>query len=160
MFVSSSFNTYVNLPKKKIDPTKKLWSSLLIETGNLVVEIHYNANLLNTRLSNPHAKIPISGKPSKSGLIGVWHKDNLYLGTSIIGNENPHPTNIDSRTKSIRMTPRSQLFFDKLFFSSLKNQGREIIPPTPNKYDKRSLLIWKLSTLTCLVMPLFILTSN
>jgi hypothetical protein len=27
----------------------------------------------------------------------------------------PHPTNIDSRTRNIRMTPRRQLFFDKLF---------------------------------------------
>jgi hypothetical protein len=79
---------------------------------------------------NPYAKTPIPGKPSKSGLIGVWHKDNLYLGTNIIGNENPHPTNIDSRTRSIRMTPRRQLFFDKSFFSSLENHGRKIISPT------------------------------
>ena len=75
---------------------------------------------------------------SKPGLIGVWHKDNLYLGISTTGNENLHPTNIDSQTRSIRMTPRSQLFFDKLFLSSLENQGREIIPPTHNKCGKRS----------------------
>jgi hypothetical protein len=31
------------------------------------------------------------GKPSKSGLIGVWHKDHLYLGTSTIGNGKPQP---------------------------------------------------------------------
>jgi len=30
-----------------------------------------DANLLNTRSGNPHAKIPIPGKPSKSGLIEV-----------------------------------------------------------------------------------------
>jgi hypothetical protein len=30
------------------------------------------------------------GRPSKSSLIGVWHKDNLYLGISTIGNGNPH----------------------------------------------------------------------
>jgi hypothetical protein len=102
-------------------------------------------NLLNTRSSNSHAKIPIPEKPSKSGLmIRVWHKDNLYLDTSTIGNGNPHPTNINSRTTCIRMTPRSQLFFDKLFFSSLENQGREINPPPHNKCDKRNLLIWKL----------------
>jgi hypothetical protein len=35
---------------------------------------------------NPHAKTRILGKPSKSGLIGVSHEDNLYLGTSTIGN--------------------------------------------------------------------------
>jgi hypothetical protein len=49
----------------------------------------------------------IPRKPSKSGLIGVWHKDNLYLGTNTIGNGNPHLTSIDLRTRSIRMTPRS-----------------------------------------------------
>jgi len=93
---------------------------------------------------NPHIKTPISKNPSKSGSIEVWHKDNLYLGTNTIGNENPHPMNIDSRTRSVRMTPWSQLFFDKLFFSSLENQGKKIIPPTHNKCGKRSLLIWKL----------------
>jgi len=92
-----------------------------------------DANLLNTRSSDPDAKTPILGKPSKSSLIGVWYKDNLYLGTGTIGNENPHPTNIDSQTRSIRMMPRSQLLFDKSFFSYLENQGREIIPPTHNK---------------------------
>jgi hypothetical protein len=76
-----------------------------------------DANLVIMWLRNPHAKTPIPRKPSKSGLIGVWHKDKLYLGTSTIANGNSHPTNIDSRTKSIRMTPRRQLFFDKSFFS-------------------------------------------
>jgi len=89
-----------------------------------------DANLVITWSRNPHAKTPIPGKPSKSGLIGMGHKDNLYLGTSTIENEDPHPTNIDSRTKSIRMTPRRQLFFDKSFFSSLENHEREIISPT------------------------------
>jgi hypothetical protein len=41
--------------------------------------------------SNSHAKTSIPGKPSKSGLIGVWHKDNLYLGTNTIGNGKPPP---------------------------------------------------------------------
>ena len=93
--------------------------------------IRNDANLVVTWSRNPQAKTPISGKPSKSGLIGVWNKYNLYLGTSIIGNRNSHPTNIDSRTRSIRMMPRRQLFFDKSFFSSLENHGREIISPTP-----------------------------
>jgi len=90
----------------------------------------FYANLVITWSRNPHTKIPIPGKPSKSGLIGVWHKDNLYLGTSTIRNGDPLPMNIDSRTRSIRMTPRKQLFFDKSFFSSLENHGREIISPT------------------------------
>jgi len=81
------------------------------------------------------------GKPSKSGLIGVWHKDNLYLGTTTIGNRNRYPTNIDSRMKSIRMMPRNQLFFDKSFFNSLENQRMEIVPPTYNKYDKQEVLL-------------------
>jgi len=35
---------------------------------------------------NPHSKTSIPGKPSKSGLIEVWYKDNLYLDTSTIRN--------------------------------------------------------------------------
>jgi hypothetical protein len=83
------------------------------------------------------------GKPSKSGLKAVWHKDNLYLSTNTIWNENSYPTNIDSGTRSIKMTSRSQLFFNKSFFSSLENQRRDIIPPTHNKCGKQEvLLIW------------------
>jgi len=77
--------------------------------------IFSDANLVITWSCNPYAKTPIPRKLSKSGLVRVWHKDNLYLGTSTIGNGDTHPTNIDSRTRSIRMTPRRQLFFDKLF---------------------------------------------
>jgi hypothetical protein len=33
--------------------------------------IQLDVDLLNMRSSNPHAKTPILGKPSKSGLIGV-----------------------------------------------------------------------------------------
>jgi hypothetical protein len=51
----------------------------------------FDAKLVIKWPRNPHAKTPIPGKPSKSGLIGVWHKDNLYLGTSTIGNEKPSP---------------------------------------------------------------------
>jgi hypothetical protein len=84
----------------------------------------------NHMVTQPTHKDTSPGKPSKLGLIGVWHKDNLYLSTSTIGNGDPHPTNIDSRTRSIRMTPRRQLFFDKSFFISLKNHRMEIISPT------------------------------
>jgi len=76
---------------------------------------HNDPNLLNTRSSNPHFKTPIPEKPSKLGFMRVWHKNYLYLDTSTIGNGNPHPTNINSRMRSIKMTPRSQLFFDKSF---------------------------------------------
>jgi len=81
-------------------------------------------------VTQPTRKDTNSQKVSKSGLIGVWYKDNLYLGTRTIGNGDPDPTNIDSRTRSTRMTPRRQLFFDKSFFSFLENHGREIISPT------------------------------
>jgi hypothetical protein len=120
-------------------------------------------NLVITWSHNPYAKTPIPGKPSKSGLIGVWHKDNLYLRTSTIRNRDPHPTNIDSRTRSIRMTPRRQLFFDKSFFSFLENHGREIIAPTHTHTQSaanKKFYYFELSNLTCLVMPLFIVTPN
>jgi len=97
---------------------------------NLYLGISTDANVVITWSHNPHAKTPIPEKSSISGLIGVWHKDNLYLGTSTIGNGDPHPTNIDSRTRSTKMMPQRQLFFEKSFFSSLENHGREIISPT------------------------------
>jgi hypothetical protein len=50
-----------------------------------------DANLVITWSRNPHAKTWIPGKPSKSSLIGVWHKDNFYLGTSTIENGKTPP---------------------------------------------------------------------
>jgi hypothetical protein len=107
----------------------KLWYSKLLGYLYIWYQAYLDANHLNTWSSNPHAKTPITKKPSKL-VIGVWHKDNLYMDMSTIGNGNPHLTNIDLWTISIRMTPRSQLFFDMSFFSSLENEGREIISPT------------------------------
>ena len=80
-----------------------------------MIRANVDANLVITWSRNPYVKTPIPGKPSKSGLIGVWYKDYLYLGINIIENENLHPMIIDSRTRSIKMTPRSQLFFDQSF---------------------------------------------
>jgi sarcosine oxidase delta subunit len=49
--------------------------------------------MMRTSWSRGHAthtsKTSIPGKPSKSGLIEVWHKDNLYLDTTTIGNGKP-----------------------------------------------------------------------
>jgi hypothetical protein len=87
-----------------------------------------DTNLMITWSRNPLAKTSIPGKPGKSGLIGVWHKDNLYLGTSTIGNGDPRPTNIDSRTRSIRMMPRRQLFFDKSFFQFFREPRKGNYP--------------------------------
>jgi len=93
-----------------------------IEEAN---SIKGNVNLFNMWSSNPRANTSIPGKPSKSGSIGVWHEDNLYQGTSTIRNKKPHPTNIDSWTRSIRMASRRHLFFDKSFFSSLESHWCE-----------------------------------
>jgi hypothetical protein len=93
-------------------------------------------------------------------LIGVWHKDNLNLGTSTIRNENPHPTNIDSRTRSIRMTPWRQLFFDKLFFSSLENHGRKIISPTHTHKVRQTRSFINLNCLTYMSGYAFIYTNS
>jgi len=120
--------------------TDQLWAYLLNNTS-------YQYENLQLKRPRDHAtptqKTPIPGKPSKSGLIGVWHKNNLYLGTRTIGNGNPNPTNIDSRTRSIRMMSRSQLFFDKSFFSSLESQGRELSHQHTTSTAKE-VLIWKL----------------
>jgi hypothetical protein len=48
-------------------------------------------HMMRTSWSHGHAthmqRHQFSEKPSKSGLIGAWHKDDLYLGTSTIGND-------------------------------------------------------------------------
>jgi len=101
-------NFYGNNKKRKF----QMDITWLMEPSSLIPN---DANLVITWSRNAHAKTPILGKPSKSCLIGVWHEDNLYLGTNTIGNGDPHPTNIDLRTRSIMMTPRRQFFFDKSF---------------------------------------------
>jgi hypothetical protein len=54
-----------------------------------------DANLVITWSCNPHAKISIPGKSSKSGLIVVWHKDNTCTyASTLLETENPHPMNI------------------------------------------------------------------
>jgi len=40
-------------------------------------------------VKQPTRKDTNSQKATKSGLVGVWHKDNFYLSTSTTGNENP-----------------------------------------------------------------------
>ena len=93
--------------KKKLDTKeflRKQRETKISEGYNLINGAKLWYQMMRTSwLRNPHAKTPIPGKPSKSGLIGVWHKDNLYLGTSTIENEDPHPTNIDSQMISIRI---------------------------------------------------------
>jgi hypothetical protein len=57
-------------------------------------------------------------KTASTGDAWIWQRNQpcglrtstktKSLGTSTIGNRNPHPMNINSRTRSIKMTPRSQ----------------------------------------------------
>jgi hypothetical protein len=111
---------------------------------------------------NTHAKTPISGKPSKSGLIVVWHKDNLHvwkLISALLKTKTPHPMNIDSRTRSIRMSPRRWLFFDKSFFSSLENRGREIISPTNTHKVRQTRSFINLNCVTYMSGYVFIYTN-
>jgi hypothetical protein len=128
--------------KKKLD-TKKMFLFYFAESINKKRKFQKYITWLmesssDTKWCEPHDHVvtthtqrhQIPRKPSKSGLIEVWHKDNLYLGTSTIGNRDLHPTNIDSRMRRVQMMPRRHLFFDKSFFSSLENHGREIISPT------------------------------
>jgi hypothetical protein len=103
----------------------------------------------DTKWFEPHDHVvmkrhQILEKPSKSSLIGVWHKDNLYLGTSTIGNGNPHPMNINSRIRSIRITPRNLLFFDMLFQFFRQPRYGEYLTTHTQSCGKRCLLIWKI----------------
>jgi hypothetical protein len=55
-----------------------------------------DANLVVTQ---PTIKIEIWSRKAEIGMIGVWHNENLPQGTNTIGLS--------------KMTPRSQLIFDK-----------------------------------------------
>jgi len=79
---------------------------------------------------NPHAKTPIPGKPSKSGLIGVGYKDNLYLGTNTIGKGKAPPNEYLFANEKYKDGVTKLVVLRYVFFRSLDNQGREIIPPT------------------------------
>ena len=79
---------------------------------------------------NPHAKTPIPRKPSKSGLIGVWQKDNLYLpAPTLLEMKKTLTQRILIREREVLGWRHEHLFFDKSFFSSLEYHGREIISP-------------------------------
>jgi hypothetical protein len=62
--------------KIKIDIlTKTSWKDFICRKNQATIlngiESQFDANLVITWSRNPHAKTPIPGKPSKSGLIGV-----------------------------------------------------------------------------------------
>jgi hypothetical protein len=116
-----------------------------------------DANLVITWSRNPHANTPIPGKPSKIGLIEVWHKDNLYLGTNTIENEKTPTQWILIREREVlgwHHEASCSSISSFLFF----REPRKGDYPTNTQVWQRSLFIWKLRNLTCLVMPLFILT--
>jgi hypothetical protein len=58
------------------------------------------------------------------------------------------------------MTSRSQLFFDKLFFSSLENQEREIISPTHTHKVRQIRSFINLNCLTYMSGYAFIYTDS
>jgi len=90
---------------------------------------------------NPYAKTPILGKSSKWGLIGVWHKDNLYLGTNTIGNEKPPPNEYWFANEKYKDDATKPVVLQLVIFSCLENQWRKIIPPTQNKCSKQEVLL-------------------
>ena len=99
----------------------------------------------------------IPEKPIKSGLIEVWHKDNLYLRTNTIRNGNPPTQWILIREREVlgwHHEASCSSISSFLFF----REPRKGDYPTNTQVWQRSLFIWKLRNLTCLVMPLFILT--
>jgi hypothetical protein len=65
------FSFYVANSRRRTNWTlRKQWERTISEGYNLINR---------AKLWYPYAKTPIPEKPSKSGLIWVWHKDNLYL---------------------------------------------------------------------------------
>jgi len=66
----------------------RLWIVMALKNP---IHLFLPLQMMQTSWSCGHAKTSIPGKPSKSSLIGVWHKDNLYLGTSTIENGKPTP---------------------------------------------------------------------
>jgi hypothetical protein len=89
-----------------------------------------DANPVITWSRNPHAKKPILGKPSKLGLIGVWHKDNLYAGTSTIGNKKPSTNEYWFANQTYKNDAMKLVVLWLVVFNSLENHGKEIISPT------------------------------
>jgi hypothetical protein len=67
-------------------------------------------------------------KPSKLGLIGVWHK--LVPRQQYYWKWKLPPKKYWFANEKYKDDTTKSLFFDNLFFSSLENHGREIILPT------------------------------
>jgi len=85
--------------KKLKRNTKKM---KIIEGYDLVSEPSFDTNWCKSYdhvVTQPRIKIEIWSRKAKIGLIGVWHNENLLQGTNTI--------------EMSRMTPRSQLIFDK-----------------------------------------------
>jgi len=107
---------------------------------------------------NPHSKTLIPEKPSKSGLIGVWHQDHLYLGTNTIANGKPPPNKYLFVNEKYKDDATKLVVLRLVVFSSLENQGREIISPTHThtKCGKQEVLLIRiLCNLTCLWLYLY-----
>jgi hypothetical protein len=74
----------------------------ITEAYDLILEPSSDTNWCEPHdhvVTQPTIKIEIWSRKAEIGLIGVWHNENLLQGTSTIGLS--------------RMTPRSQLIFNK-----------------------------------------------
>jgi len=101
-----------------------------------------DAKLLITRLSNPHTNDSTPRKPSKSDLIGEWHKSNLYLGTDTIGIK-PLPMNNNLRRRSILDWPHEVSCTLIKRFQSFKEQRKgEYLTHTHNNKLQQNKVIF------------------
>ena len=108
-----------------------------------MIAIQTNPFMMQTSWSrNPHAKAPILEKSSKSGLIGVYHKDNLYLRTNTIGNASTQLILI--REREVYGWCHKDSCSSISHFQSFREPRKGDYPTNTQQEQQRSLLIWKL----------------
>jgi len=81
------------------------YAIIQISMFNLFFDCIINdTDLLITWSSNPQWRWYNSWKAKKSGLIGMWHNENLSQGTNIVGIRNPYSTKTNFQMRSIIRT--------------------------------------------------------
>jgi hypothetical protein len=113
---------------------------ILGQNSNLTLSGSYH--LLIAQSSNPHAKKPILGKPSKSHLIGAWHKYNSYLDTSTI--ENGHWFVKSNRPNKYWFANEKYKWCEPLDHVVKQPSTKMILPQESWKSSLRSVTQWKL----------------